>query len=312
MDYVTRLVSGTPSYPLPVHGSLDWEGDAAGRVCTEFRLPATPAGHIIVPSFAAPACRARYRFELVTSSASYALQSVPVRDRLTDRATPHKGAAPVSCHIDCWHTHAPIDASTVRLVVDAPCAPGTALATVSARPMALEAPAPAAMNVSAGTPAAISQMQASNSLRQRICSPTALAMALSVAGPRPSWPEAVAACYDRGTGAYGSWPLAIRLAACHGRAGAVEVLPDWSSVPAILELGLPMVVSVDYGAGQLSGAAIPQTAGHLVTLHSVRGDKAYVYDPAAPTHAEVPRAYDLEEFSRAWLQRRGAAYIFPR
>ncbi len=312
MDYVIRLTSGAPSYPLPTHGELTWRAGANGGWLADLTLPPLPTGHIVVPSFSDPGRGARHRFELVTANTAFALQTVPVRDRQTDRARTANGAAPISCHIDCWHTHQAVEGATVTLFVDTARPPATALAAVSVRPLDATVAVPEGLDAFAAEPAAISQMQASASVRQRICSPTALAMALSVASPRPSWPEAIAACFDRGTGAYGSWPLAIQLAARYGHVGAVEVLPDWSSVPTILAQGLPMVVSIDYRAGQLTGAAIGHTGGHLVTLYGVSGSDAFVYDPAAPTHSDVPRRYDLGEFTRAWLQRRGAAYIFSR
>jgi hypothetical protein len=35
-------------------------------------------------------------------------------------------------------------------------------------------------------------------------------------------------------------------------------------------------------------------------------------DPAAADTLSVARAYDREQFSTAWLQRRGAAYFFAQ
>ncbi|MCY3795839.1 MAG: peptidase C39 family protein, partial [Gammaproteobacteria bacterium] len=64
-------------------------------------------------------------------------------------------------------------------------------------------------------------------------------------------------------------------------------------------------------AGELPGAPLSKTAGHLVTRYGVDGDAVLVNDPAAGDAAGVPRRYDLEAFSRAWLRRRGAAYIMP-
>jgi hypothetical protein len=55
---------------------------------------------------------------------------------------------------------------------------------------------------------------------------------------------------------------------------------------------------------------MPQTGGHLVMLYGIQGEYILVKDPAAATDTEVDRRYQVNEFSEAWLRRRGAAYIF--
>jgi Papain-like cysteine protease AvrRpt2 len=66
---------------------------------------------------------------------------------------------------------------------------------------------------------------------------------------------------------------------------------------------------VRYAAGELSGAAIAATAGHLLVLVGMDGDTVLVNDPAAPTAAAVPRRYPAEEFGRVWLARGGVGYV---
>ena len=136
-------------------------------------------------------------------------------------------------------------------------------------------------------------------------------MALKAADAGIDWLDVVARCFDQRTQSYGCWPMAIRCAADHGRLGAVEALPAWEPAIQVLRTGLPIVASIDFAAGELPGAPLSKTAGHLVTCYGVDGDAVLVNDPAADDVASVPRRYDLEAFSRAWLRRRGAAYIMP-
>ncbi len=96
----------------------------------------------------------------------------------------------------------------------------------------------------------------------------------------------------------------------HGRLGAVEALASWEAVPAILATGQSLVCSINYARGKMRGAAIDGTSGHLVVLQAIEQNRVIVLDPAAATHDTVERQYDLEEFSKAWLHERGAAYIF--
>ncbi len=109
---------------------------------------------------------------------------------------------------------------------------------------------------------------------------------------------------------YGVWPLALAAAARRGCLGAVEVFDRWDEALAVLENGVPLVTSIRFSAGELPGAPLTETGGHLVVVHGVSGDTVRVCDPAAP-HGDVLRDYPADAFSRAWLRHRGAAYILP-
>jgi hypothetical protein len=92
--------------------------------------------------------------------------------------------------------------------------------------------------------------------------------------------------------------------------GYLLCFPDWASAAWCLDRGLPLIASLGYGPGGLAGAAIPETSGHLVVLTGYDGDDVLVNDPAAPTDADVPRRYPLDQFLRTWLSRRALAYVF--
>jgi hypothetical protein len=103
--------------------------------------------------------------------------------------------------------------------------------------------------------------------------------------------------------------MALRAAAGMGRLGAVELFASWYDPLAVLDAQIPLVSSIRFGAGQLAGAPLEQTGGHLLVLHHAGPSEVAVNDPAAATDTEVARRYDAAEFSRAWLSHRGAAYI---
>jgi hypothetical protein len=69
------------------------------------------------------------------------------------------------------------------------------------------------------------------------------------------------------------------------------------------------VASVRYGAGELTGAAAPETPGHLLVLTGWDGEDVLVNDPAAPTPASVGRRYRRDELERVWLERTGVGYV---
>jgi hypothetical protein len=107
-------------------------------------------------------------------------------------------------------------------------------------------------------------------------------------------------------------PAAVLAAGRHGVAGYLLRVPDWAAAAWCLEHGLPLIASVRYAAGELAGAAVPETSGHLIVLTGIDGDHALVNDPAAPTSSTVPRRYKLSDLSRVWLERTGVAYVLFR
>jgi hypothetical protein len=70
-----------------------------------------------------------------------------------------------------------------------------------------------------------------------------------------------------------------------------------------------VIASVRYAAGELRGAAVESTGGHLLVLTGHDGDWVLANDPAAPTAREVPRRYALTDIRRVWLDRTGVGYV---
>ena len=71
---------------------------------------------------------------------------------------------------------------------------------------------------------------------------------------------------------------------------------------------------IGWGRGQLAGAPLPTSSGHLVVLagFDAQGNPV-VNDPAAPSDQAVQRTYRRTQFERLWLARSGGtAYaIYP-
>lgn len=157
-----------------------------------------------------------------------------------------------------------------------------------------------------------SQMEAAAAIASRICSPTCVAMLLDF-WRRPTSLDALAAeMFHPGVDLYGVWPAAVLAAGRRGLAGYLLRFPDWTAAQWCLARGLPVIASIRYGAGELTGAAVPVTPGHLVVLTGWDGDEVLVNDPAAPTTAAVGRRYPMAELTRVWLDRSGVGYVlFP-
>lgn len=158
----------------------------------------------------------------------------------------------------------------------------------------------------------ISQMEQDPAIARHICSPVnTLMVARYLTERQIELPPFIAAVHSARRRMYGIWPRAIAAAARQGVAGMVTALSGWDEVAALLQAGLPVIASIAYQTGELTGATVAATRGHLVTITGLTETAVMVNDPAAATAAEVRREYDLEEFSKAWFEnKRGVCYLF--
>jgi hypothetical protein len=157
-----------------------------------------------------------------------------------------------------------------------------------------------------------SQMQEAEGVRSRVCSPTSTAMVMEYLGVSTATSDLADAVYHAATDRYGLWPAAIKGAASHGVPGYLLRFPDWPTALWCLERGLPIVTSLRYGPGALTGAPMRETTGHLVVVTGVDTGHVLANDPAAATPLEVPCRYRQDEFVDAWLGGSGVGYVFFR
>ncbi len=191
-------------------------------------------------------------------------------------------------------------------VLEAPWA--LTLSAAAPRPVASEDRTVDAPGVRLVVPAR-SQVESGGAIGARICSPTSVAMVLDFWGRAVSLEALAAEMFHPATDLYGVWPAAILAAGRHGLAGYLLRFPDWTAARWCLARGLPLIASVRYGAGELTGAAVTETPGHLVVLTGWERDEVLVNDPAAPVARGVPRRYRRDELTRVWLERSGVAYV---
>ena len=149
------------------------------------------------------------------------------------------------------------------------------------------------------------------------CSPTSTAMVLAYwhRGPTPrqyAWVKpsyaqpwvdyAARFTYAWGYGGSGMWPFNTAYAARFNLDAFVARLPSLRRAEAFIRAGIPLVASIAFGPGQLSGAPIRSTSGHLVVIRGfTRHGRVIVNDPAAPTARTVRRVYARGQFERAWV-----------
>jgi hypothetical protein len=156
------------------------------------------------------------------------------------------------------------------------------------------------------------------------CSPTSVSMVLRFfkTGPVPadyawssypnSWVDHAARyTYDYRYDGAGNWPFNTAYAGRYGLDAFVTRLNNLRDAEAFIKKGIPVVASVKYAKGALTGAAVSSSAGHLLVIVGVQKDgKVIVNDPAAAGNSTVRRVYQRAQFEKAWLGGSGGvSYI---
>jgi Peptidase_C39 like family len=149
------------------------------------------------------------------------------------------------------------------------------------------------------------------------CSPTSTAMVLGYYGTLPApgtyawvgaghtdpWvDQAARATYDAAYEGTGNWPFNTAFAASLAGDAFVTRLEDLRAAERYVAAGIPLVASISFASGELTGAPISATAGHLLVIvgFTSTGD-VVVNDPASRSRSGVRRVYDRAELEAAWL-----------
>ncbi|GAA5512370.1 hypothetical protein Dcar01_01084 [Deinococcus carri] len=147
------------------------------------------------------------------------------------------------------------------------------------------------------------------------CSPTSVSMILGFWNRPVRVPDAARATYDRTYDGFGNWPFNTAYAATQGLQALVTRLGSLRDAEAYIVRGLPLALSVRFQAGELPGAPLTWSNGHLLVLtgFDAQGNPV-VNDPAAKSDAGVKRTYPRAVFERLWLGHAGGmAYVMaPR
>ena len=163
-----------------------------------------------------------------------------------------------------------------------------------------------------------SQMTEQATYARDICSPTSLAMALHYWKVPLTTAETVVAVVDTRAGIYGNWFFNVAFAGSKGLAAFVTRLNSMQELEAEIAGGRPVAVSISFGPGELDGAPLKKTRGHLLVVRGFdRRGNVIVNDPAAPQARSARRIYKREQFAKVWLGKKfGLAYrispLWPR
>lgn len=151
------------------------------------------------------------------------------------------------------------------------------------------------------------------------CSPASLSMVMAYWAGKTGdenlnqpVPSVAWGTYDHVYQGNGNWPFNAAYASSFGLVASVNRFGSLDQVESWLTSGIPVVASVAWGSGQLSGAPIPASGGHLLVIRGFDASgNVIVNDPAGPDGSEVRRVYRRDEFARAWFSTGsgGIAYL---
>lgn len=143
------------------------------------------------------------------------------------------------------------------------------------------------------------------------CSPTSVSMVLAFWGKNVSVPEAAAGTLDRVYQGTGNWAFNAAYAGSLGFTAYATRFAGLADIERHIVAGLPVVLSLGWKEGELPGAPIPKSSGHLIVAvgFDARGN-VVVNDPAGKSDAEVRRTYDRAALEKLWLTHSGGtAYV---
>lgn len=207
-------------------------------------------------------------------------------------------------------------------------ADGSAVATVRNASVAYSTALPKSGTVSAGNPTLWGTLLNVPECSQMVypdggevwCSPTSTSMVLGYwnndGSPcEPRVRAAVDGVYDWIYDGHGNWPFNTAYAAAQGYEAYVARFTSLERAEEYVAAGVPVVMSIAWGKGDLTGSSISSTNGHLLVV--VGFDAAgnpIVNDPASPSDADVQHTYLRSEFEPLWLEASGGTVylIYPQ
>ncbi|MBI3967725.1 MAG: peptidase C39 family protein [Chloroflexi bacterium] len=151
-----------------------------------------------------------------------------------------------------------------------------------------------------------SQLQDGGSLANEICSPTSLGMVLGFWDVVQPTQQVVRGVYDRGAGIYGNWPFNTAYAASLGVTAFVDRFNSITDLEDEIAAGRPVIISVNYREGELAGAYLRRTGGHILVVRGITSDgSVIVNDPFSPDAGSVRRVYRRDQVAKVWLNNAG-------
>lgn len=139
------------------------------------------------------------------------------------------------------------------------------------------------------------------------CSPATLSMIHSFHGIDHSVAETARGVFDRAYNGTGNWTFNVAYSGRLGLRGVVAHLCNLDHAQRLIERSLPLAISYSWREGELPGAPLEHSDGHLVVLCGfTRDGDCAINDPASPN---VRVVYPRSAIERIWQRNEGVAYV---
>lgn len=139
------------------------------------------------------------------------------------------------------------------------------------------------------------------------CSPASLSMIHAYHGIDLPVEQTALGVFDRAYNGTGNWVFNVAYSGRLGFRAVVAHLCNLDHAQRLIERNLPLAISYSWGPGELPGAPLPRSDGHLVVLCGfTRDGDCAINDPAAPN---VRVVYPRAAVERIWQRNDGVAYV---
>lgn len=164
---------------------------------------------------------------------------------------------------------------------------------------------PATVRTALDVPA-LSQYLVTHPEERGWCTPTSLAMLLAYWGKPHDIAHIVRNVYDDGYGGTGNWTFNLAYAARFGLRAVLTHLAGLDHAAGFIAAGIPLALSFSWASGDLPGAPLDHSDGHLAVLRGfTRHGHPQLNDPA---QADIVTTYDRKALERVWQAHGGAAF----
>ena len=152
----------------------------------------------------------------------------------------------------------------------------------------------------------LSQYLAAHPDQRGWCSAASLAMLLRYHGVEAAVPAVARGVLDKAQGITGNWSFNAAYAGTRGLRGVVAYLRGLDHVAAFVEAGLPVAISITWQPGQLPGAPLDHSDGHLLVVRGMDPSHVAVNDPA---HPSIATRYPRAALDLVYRKAGGIAYL---
>lgn len=142
------------------------------------------------------------------------------------------------------------------------------------------------------------------------CSAATLSMIHAFHGIDNTVQQTARAIFDSAYNGTGNWSFNVAFSGALGLRAAVVYLRNLDHAQRLVDGGIPLAISYSWVDGELPGAPVEHSDGHLAVLcgFTAQGDCA-MNDPAAPN---VRVVYPRTAIERLWQRSGGVAYVIAQ